>query len=78
MKGNTLIDNFLAEQVKLVKAKQHSIKAAPHIVKPEAPDRTVMFNPDDEYNNIIEKKPSKKCVERFLQSTINMIMEENE
>lgn len=78
MSRNTLVDNFLAEQVKLVQAKQHSIKSAPHVIKPEAPNRTAIFSPDDEYNHILEKKPAKKRVEQFLQQTVNMIMEENE
>jgi len=79
MGRNTLIDNFLAEQVKLVKAKQHSVKSAPHIVKPELQTITApMFDPTEEYNHIIEKKPAKKRVEHFLQESVNLIMEQNE
>lgn len=78
MSRNTLIDNFLAEQVKLVRAKEHTVKSAPHIIKPEAPNRTAMFDPNEEYNYILEKKPAKKRVEHFLQESINLIMEQNE
>lgn len=73
-----LIQDFLAEQVKLMNAKSHTTVASKTLVKPKA---VKALDPDDvegSFNYIIEKKPSNAKVKKFLQVTIDKILEQEE
>ena len=73
-----LIQDFLAEQVKLMSAKQHSTVASKILIKPKAVKALDPDNVEDSFNYIIEKKPSNAKVKKFLQATIDKILEQEE
>jgi hypothetical protein len=73
-----LIQDFLAEQVKLMNAKQHSTAASKILVKPKAVKALDPDNVEESFNYIIEKKPSNAKVKKFLQATIDKILEQEE
>lgn len=73
-----LIQDFLAEQVKLLNAKQHSTAASKTLVKPKAVKALDPDNVEETFNYIIEKKPSNAKVKKFLQVTIDKILEQEE
>lgn len=73
-----LIQEFLAEQHKMMASKGHAAPAAKHIVRPER----MIDAPGDDleslYNHILQKKPKPKKVIQFLQKAIDEIMKEEE
>lgn len=73
-----LIQDFLAEQVKLMNAKQHSTAASKQLIKPKAVKALDPDNVEETFNYIIEKKPSNAKVKKFLQATIDKILEQEE
>jgi hypothetical protein len=73
-----LIQEFMAEQAKLMNAKNHSLQASKKLVKPTAVKAIDPDNIEDNFNSIIEKKPSKVKVKKFLQATIDKILDEQE
>jgi hypothetical protein len=73
-----LIQDFLAEQVKLMNAKAHSTAASKQLVKPKAVKALDPNNVEESFNYIIEKKPSNAKVKKFLQATIDKILEQEE
>jgi len=73
-----LIQDFLAEQVKLMNAKSHTTAASKTLVKPSAVKALDPNNVEETFNYIIEKKPSNAKVKKFLQITIDKILEQEE
>lgn len=73
-----LIQDFMAEQVKLMNAKNHSTAANKKLIKPTTVKALDPDNIEDSFNSIIEKKPSAIKVKKFLQATIDKILEQEE
>lgn len=73
-----LVQDFLAEQVKLMNAKSHATAASKTLVKPSAVKAVDPDNIEGTFNYIIEKKPSNAKVKKFLQATIDKILEQEE
>jgi hypothetical protein len=73
-----LISDFLAEQVKLMNAKSHTTAASKKLIKPSAVKALDPDNVEESFNYIIEKKPSNAKVKKFLQATIDKILEQEE
>lgn len=73
-----LIQDFLAEQIKLLNAKSHITAASKKLVKPKQVKAIDPDNVEESFNYIIEKKPSNAKVKKFLQATIDKILEQEE
>lgn len=73
-----LIQDFLAEQVKLMNAKSKVTAASKILIKPKAVKALDPDNVEESFNYIIEKKPSNAKVKKFLQVTIDKILEQEE
>lgn len=76
---NKLVREFIAEQKKLMNVKSTVTPAAKHIVRPEAIVAAVdPDDPEEMYNHILEKKPAKKKVLKFLQTCIDSIIDDDD
>jgi len=76
-----LLKGFLSAQVNLMKAKGHAIEASKTIIRPED-KKKAQAQPEDDYeeyyNYILEKKPPKKKVIKFLQVCIDTMIAEDD
>ena len=75
--SSKLLDNFLAEQMKLINAPTKATKANKNLINPS----NKIINENDmeaTYNHILEKKPSNKKVIKFLQNCIDKIIEDED
>lgn len=74
-----LVIDFLKEQEKLMKPQASSVKPASKIIiRPEEELTKSEDDPEEMYNNIIDKKPSAKKVLRFLQICIDSIVNDED
>jgi hypothetical protein len=74
-----LVIDFLKEQEKLMKPQPSSVKPASKIIiRPEEELTKSEDDPEEMYNNILEKKPSAKKVLRFLQICIDSIVNDDD
>lgn len=75
--SSKLLDTFLAEQMKLINPPTKAVKANKALINPS----NKVVNEDNleaTYNMILEKKPAKKTVIKFLQNCIDKIIEDEE
>jgi len=75
--SSKLLDNFLAEQIKLINPPTKAVKANKALVNPS----NKVINENDmeaSYNMILEKKPANKKVIKFLQNCIDKILEDDD
>jgi hypothetical protein len=70
------VKQFIKEQIKLVQdgSKAKAEKANKCLVDPTKPTEE---EPDNEYEYILTKKPSRKRVEKYLQGLIDAVVAEN-
>ena len=77
---NKLLRDFISEQKKLMNATAHAKPADKSIIRPENPT-IINVNPDDPeemYNYILEKKPAHKKVIKFIQTCIDVIVDDDD
>jgi len=75
--SSKLLDNFLAEQMKLINAPSKAVRANKALINPS--NKVVNENDmEATYNMIIEKKPANKKVIKFLQNCIDKILEDDD
>lgn len=77
MNGNSFIDAFVKEQIQLINKPKPTVKQNKDLVQPEKMIQITEPTLDDLYNDILEKKPSKKRVQDFLQRMVDCIIEED-
>lgn len=71
--------DFLKEQEKMMKSPTSTVRPALKIiVRPEEELAKKDDDPEDMYNEIIEKKPSAKKVLKFLQICIDSIVNDDD
>ena len=75
--SSKLLDNFLAEQMKLINAPSKAVRANKALINPS--NKVVNENDmEATYNMILEKKPANKKVIKFLQNCIDKILEDDD
>ena len=75
--SSKLLDNFIAEQMKLINAPTKAVRANKNLINPS----NKVINENDveaTYNMILEKKPANKKVIKFLQNCIDKILDEED
>lgn len=75
--SSKLLDNFIAEQIKLINPPTKAVKANKNLINPS----NKIVNENDieaTYNHILEKKPANKKVIKFLQNCIDKILEDED
>lgn len=80
MSSAKLVDNFIAEQLKLINAPSTPVRAHKSLINPTVLTVEKPREADLEltYNLIIEKKPCAKKVVKFLQACIdNIVLDED-
>jgi hypothetical protein len=77
-----LLKKFLAEQPMLMEAKNHIKTANKTVIRPGKNKRDIELEPEEDYeeyyNYILQKKPPKKKVIKFLQVCINTMLDDDD